>query len=181
MNTRKKLFSIAAVVAVSALWYACEPNEDNPLEQEVITSVKLEFTEMVSGDVSSFEYSDPDGEGGNAPTIQTIQLEAAKTYQVSINLYNESATPVDTITHEIEEHGEEHQFFFNTTGVSINVNITDMDVNNLPVGLESFWTTGAANSGTMRVTLKHLDGVAKDGNINTGETDIQIDFPISIN
>jgi hypothetical protein len=159
---------------------SCEPNEDNPNQQEIITTVRIVATPQLSGTPVSFEFNDPDGTGGNAPVIDTIFLAANTTYNVSLELYNEAITPVDTITNEIEEEGTDHQFFFVPTGITINTAYEDQDANGNPIGLLSAWSAGNAASGTLRLTLKHLGGIPKDGNITTGETDIQIDFPAVI-
>jgi len=172
--------SIFLLLAGCAILTSCEPNTDNPNEQEIVTTLRITATEVPVWTPLVFEFNDPDGDGGNAPTIDTLHLAASTTYQVSLELLNESVSPVDTITHEIEEEGTDHQFFFVPAGVSITASYDDQDSNGDPVGLHSTWTTGAASSGTLRLTLKHLDGLPKDGNINTGDTDIQVDFPVSI-
>jgi hypothetical protein len=68
---------------------------------------------------------------------------------------------------------------FKNITANINVTITDKDGNNLPVGLESLWTTGAASSGAINVVLRHQPGV-KDGTETPGDTDIDVVFPVNI-
>ena len=52
----------------------------------------------------------------------------------------------------------------------------------LPLGITSTWTAAvAAGTGTMNVTLKHKPGVKAAGDpVSKGETDISIDFKLSV-
>lgn len=172
--TKTKIFGL---LIISTFFVACEPNDHDHNEQELITTVRITATPQPSGTPLVFQFSDPDGDGGDAPIIDTIMLASSTTYDVSLEILNESVNPADTITNEIEEEATAHQFFFETTGVDINTVYNDLDSNGDPIGLLSVWTAGSISSGTFRLTLKHLDGIPKDNNINTGDTDIQIDFP----
>ncbi|MEZ4696908.1 MAG: hypothetical protein R2832_10875 [Rhodothermales bacterium] len=60
--------------------------------------------------------------------------------------------------------------------------ITDTDENSLPVGLEFTVTvsSGAAATGTLNVVLSHYDDVVKNGTTRSDESDIDIDFPVTI-
>jgi len=156
-----------------------------PNEEELITT--LTYTLNASGaDPVVLSFTDLDGDGGNAPTISGGTFAANTTYTGSVDLLNETETPAESITEEIEEEQEEHQFFYHATGLDLTVAYTDTDAKNQPVGLTTTLTTGAAGSGNLTITLRHEPnkdgaGVAA-GQIESagGETDIEVTFPVTI-
>lgn len=185
MKTKKStsvssLFAFLLVAGVSSVWmWSCSPeNPGNPNEEEVITSVVITATE--GSNSYTFAYSDPDGDGGNPPAIDTIVLSPSLVYNVTIDFLDETKNPVDTISAEILAEGDEHQIFFTVTSANLTTAYADMDINMAPIGLVSTWTTGAISTGTVMITLKHQPDGTKDGNITTGETDVEISFPIRI-
>lgn len=180
MKTNFKPVSLFTVIGMTAvvLLSSCEPNTDNPNDQEVITSVVITCTSP--SDTVSFGYSDPDGDGGNVPTIDTAFLTASTVYTASIEVLDETQNPVHDLTHHIEDEGDEHQFFFTFTNANITSAYADTDINGDPIGLVNTWTTGTASSGSIQVVLKHQPGGIKDGNSSTGETDISVTFPVII-
>ena len=105
-------------------------------------------------------------------------LAPGKTYDVSIELKDESKAPALDITDEVEEEGDEHQFYFVPSAVNITVSNLNTDALGLPLGTTSKWTTGAASTGVVKVVLKHKPGGIKAAGdlISKGETDIELDF-----
>jgi len=180
----KKQIKIILMLSLSsiAIFQACKPDDPAPVnESELITSVVLNFTDSATQQVLSFQFRDPDGPGGNNPTVfDTLQLKANSTYFVSTVLLDESKSPVDTISNEVEEEGDEHQFFYTPqNGIAVSVSYADQDVNGNPIGLATKWKTGATGSGSVLVVLKHQPG-EKNGSVATGETDVEVAFPASI-
>ena len=162
-----------------------DKNPAGPGEEELITTVILTLTETGTTNQVTAQFEDLDGDGGNAPVIGTLTLGAGKTYTGTIQLLNASVNPAEDITEEVEAESDAHQFFFTAEGGiagRVVVTITDLDVNNLPIGLEYTVTVsaGAAASGTLNVVLGHFDEVAKDGVTRSPETDVDIDFPVNI-
>jgi len=173
---------------------ACTDDDDNsvtpaaqvtPNEEELITTVNLTFkdTSSMTMDSLSFGFSDIDGPGGNAPTIDTIRLAAGKVYNLAIQFLDESdPMDVENITMEIEEEDDEHLVCFEPTGVSgLVIDKTDSD-GTYEVGLASQWSvSGIATStnGEITLTLRHQPG-SKDGTCIPGDTDVEVDFPIII-
>ena len=186
MNSSKYIFLFLAVAVFSFM--ACEDEDPViPVEEELITTLTVTLSPQGGGADVILNFSDPDGDGGMAPVIQGGTLAANTTYTGAIVLLNESETPAEDITEEIEEEDEEHQFFFSTTGgLDLQVAYADADSNGNPIGLATTHTAGAASSGTLTVILRHepnkdAQGV-KDGDITNagGETDIEVSFPITI-
>lgn len=166
-------------------------------DEEVINEVVLTFTPADGGDAIVVTWFDEDGEGVANPTIDDINLSAEATYEMSITLANTLGTEREDITVEIEEEGDEHMFFFEfTEDIFSNpagdgnvdsrddaVNYNDEDVNALPIGLSTNWTSGAATTeaGAFRIVLKHQpDLKTATSDATVGGTDIDIEFNISI-
>ena len=175
------------LLAMGLIFVSCEKDDpEPPVEEEVITTLTYTLSPDGGGADVVLSFVDLDGDGGNDPVITGGTLSANTTYSGSIVLLNETETPAEDVTEEIEEEDEEHQFFFETTvsGLSIAYNDTDEDGN--PIGLSSSVTTGSASSGTITVTLRHepdknASGVS-DGNIANagGETDIEVVFSVEV-
>lgn len=183
-----KQLMIPAFLLIFALMISgCSKDPDPVNEEEVITTLTMTWTPAGSGSPVVFQFRDPDGEGGNAPTITSGALTANTTYTVSMDLLNETETPAESITQEIIDEGTEHQFFFATTaGISLSFSYDDTDANGAPIGLETTMTTGDAATGKLQVTLRHDlnkggSGVAQGDITNAGgETDLQVEFDFVI-
>ena len=184
-NIRKAFvaLSVSAIVTSAIFLNGCGSddvvNPPDPNEQELITTLVINLTDSVTLAQTSFQFDDPDGEGGNPPTrFDTIVIGANRTYFAQIILLNKSVSPVDTISNEVLEEGVDHQFFFTTTDVSTVISYADADLNGNPIGLQTIWRDGAASNGKILVVLKHQPGskAPAPGNPNIGETDVQVDF-----
>jgi hypothetical protein len=174
----KNIITLSILTAFIAFGFtACKddnPKPENP--EELITTVKLLFTDSADNSNTAIAvFADPDGPGGNSPvTTDTIKLQPNKTYYASIILLDESKNPVDTISNEVAEEKNDHLFVYTTT-TTIGITVTDVDDNNLPVGLASKWKTQAPITGTTTVKLKHQPDI-KTGDPALGETDVEVGF-----
>ncbi|WP_051359942.1 hypothetical protein [Adhaeribacter aquaticus] len=180
----KKTFlksSLLLFLVAGALGSCKKDVEEPENEEELITTVTLTMQEVGSANTVTAVFRDPDGEGGNAPTkFDEIVLKPNAVYNTTITLMDESKSLAEDITKEIEEEAHEHQFFYTpAAGLNLTVAYDDKDKNNLPLGLKTKFTTGAASTGKLKVTLKHQPG-NKNNNITTGETDVEIDFTTKV-
>lgn len=181
-NPTKALF-----LATASLFLAsCSDDDNGPVnEEEVITTV---ITTLTNGSTTiTLTSRDLDGDGPNAPVVTVSgDLTANTVYNGEITFLNETVTPADNITTEVEEEGEEHQIFYQIPSALGTIGYTDFDVNAKPVGLTFTYTTGNAGTGNLTVTLRHLPnksaaGVAAGDITNAGgATDAQVSFPIVI-
>lgn len=181
------LYSLLVLLFLSPILTSC--SDDDPVipnEEELITTVTWLLTPVGGGDDVVMSFRDLDGDGGIAPVIVGGTLQADAEYVGSLQLLNETIDPVEDITEEVREEDLDHQFFFESNGLNIQVNYKDEDDNNNPVGLETDIITGLASDGTVTLTLRHepdksASGVA-DGDITNagGETDIEVTFPVTI-
>ena len=112
----KSKFFLFLFVTLSVGFIACEKEEPTiPNEEEVITTMRVYLTPSTGGNPIMFEFIDLDGDGGDPPTISSDSLANNSTYSGVIELLNETETPADTVTLEILEEAEDHQFFFTST------------------------------------------------------------------
>jgi hypothetical protein len=196
----------ALLLGLSLVTAACgddgevDPGEDN----EVITTVTLDFAPMGGGAVVSASFRDDDGDGGAAPTIDPVALTAGTTYTLSVRFLNELETPAEEITEEVEDESDQHQVFLtgsavigpataNTTG-PLTHTYADTDANGNPIGLDNT-IVAAAGTGDLTVTLRHMPPVndveqkvagladdVKTGGIASlpGNTDVSVDFDVTV-
>lgn len=167
-----------------AMWWFSSCKDDHPHEhneQELITKVVLTLTK--NGTVAAkATFSDKDGIGGAAPVIEGLTLEANTTYEGKIEFFDESKNPVEDVTKEILKERESHQVFYVPIPADLlTITYKDRDVNNLPVGLVVEIKTGSTGSGELTVILKHDLNKRAPNPIATGETDVEVKFPVVIN
>jgi hypothetical protein len=180
---------------------ACGDDPDVPDEQEVITTVILSF-QPVGGAPLTFEFDDPDGDGGDPPIIDDIVLPAG-TYTLAVGFENRLEDPPEDITEEIGDEADAHLVLFTGTAVvgpatdnlsgPLVHDYADLDANGLPIGLEN-QITASEGTGQLTVTLLHMppemppgkaaDSVdlVRDGGIAAagGSTDAQVTFEVTV-
>ncbi|HEV7348954.1 hypothetical protein [Telluribacter sp.] len=188
MNMNRKLFGWGLLMGMMVLLTDCrraddpEPQDEN----ELITTVRLHFTEQGTTTVNTFEYKDPDGDGGNAPTrFDQIRLKPNTTYNMTVEILDESKSPAENITEEIAEEADEHLMVYTATPASLlTYTYGDKDSRNQPLGLTGTARTGAAGTGTLKVQLRHQPPVngtpVKNGTAAPGSDDINLDFGLRV-
>ncbi|MFT3980305.1 MAG: hypothetical protein QM687_07545 [Ferruginibacter sp.] len=184
----KKFIIPAFICSAILLFSSCKKfAEGEGNDEELITTMKLNFTPVGGGTTQTFTFEDIDGAGGNTPVIDNISLAAGTTYNVSVELWNNAATPPENTTLEVETENEAHRFYYTpSAGSTISVSNLNNDDNGVPLGITSTWTVGTASSGTINVTLRHYPGTPPDKQISDpinspkSGTDITVDFNYTI-
>ena len=177
-------FSSLALALLLSMVACKDTSVDVEEENEIITTVKLNFTS--GGTTQTFVFNDPDGDGGNAPTkFDNISLKPNTSYTLTVELLDESKTPADNITNEVKTESDEHLFVFTPSPASLlTYTYGDKDPRNFPIGLTGTAQTGAAGTGKLKVQLRHQPPVngkeVKDGTPAPGSDDVNLDFNISI-
>ncbi|MGB4830616.1 MAG: hypothetical protein WBP31_04720, partial [Chitinophagales bacterium] len=102
MKKQTILFSVLGLLSLQVfLFSSCKEEEipEEPNEEELITTLILEFENTISGDVRTFEFRDTDGPGGSEPVdFDTIRLDDNSSYHITVSILNESVSPADDIT-----------------------------------------------------------------------------------
>jgi len=180
--------NIVTFIALSFLFTSCISDDDStPVlvnQEEVITTVIVSLTRAADGNTITFRSVDTDGEGPTEPVVTVSgNLETNTVYEGTVQFLNETESPAENITEEVEEEADEHQVFF-TTGSGFNAAITygNFDSNNNPLGTNFILETTDAGAGNFTVTLRHEPTKPNDGTLNGagGETDAQVVFPVTV-
>ncbi len=169
-----------------------KPVDTNP--QEVLTTILIKGYNLNDSSNSKYQFSykweDLDGDGANAPIIDSLILDTGIVYNCEILIIDKTKIPFDTVSNEIEEEKNEHQFFYapNTNLIGkFSTEILDFDDNNpkLPVGLKIKISTKSNQNyalpliGSLNIVLSHYDGVAKSTS-KSDESDIDVNFPVKL-
>ncbi|MCB0545250.1 MAG: hypothetical protein KDC61_06415 [Saprospiraceae bacterium] len=167
-----------AMLFTSLTFQACK-DDDTTTEQENITTVEVHLTGP--GMDMKFYWRDLDGPGGTAPVIDEITLPAmTDNIMCHLHVYDESKTPTDNITEEIEAENVDHLFVLTPTGADVSIASDDTDDNGAPFNLETLWTTGSASTGTLNIKLHHEPTDKANTASPGGETDFDVTFPVKI-
>jgi len=186
-NPLKNARTYFSVLALSGLLFTSCSDDDAPdpvNEEEVITTMTITLVPQGGGDTVTLQSRDLDADGPNPPVVEVSgPFTAGTTYNGSIVLLNETETPPENITEEVEEEAEEHQFFF-TVASSLSASISDENLDGAgnPLGTAFVFTAQGASTGTLTVTLRHDLKKPNDGTLSDagGETDIAQTFPLVI-
>jgi hypothetical protein len=178
---------VLGVVISSALVTSCKKDAVEDNEEEVITTMKLSFVPVGGGTTFTYQFDDADGPGGTAPVQDEILLAPSKTYNVTVQLLNKTATPVADITAEVKAESDAHRFYYEpAAGSNITVTGLDNDGNGVPLGITSIWATGAAATGKIKITLRHYPAVPPNKlaadlvNSSKSGTDMEVEFNAKI-
>ncbi len=181
----KNLYFLATVF-FTILLASCSKDNETPEavnEEELITTLKVTLVPVSDGDTIVLTTRDLDGDGPNEPVITvSSNLVAGVSYNGSIELLDETKSPADNITEEVEEEADEHQFFYTVgSGLDVTVTATNLDSNGNFLGTEFLLTSNAASSGSLTFTLRHEPTKPNEGLSSAGgETDIAATFSIIV-
>ena len=186
------------VVTATALLVAgaCSDNPSKPIEgagdPENISRVTVSLTPVGSSTAITSVRVDPDGTQlpqPVGPAQGTLTLTKGTTYNGTVTLLNDiDLHNVVDITNEVHNEANFHRFFytFSCAGVTVPVASLDLDTQTpaQPVGLhyQVVVAAGAASttSCTLNVQLHHFEQNKGDGTGTNFETDLDIDFPVTI-
>jgi len=193
---------IAAVVSSLALTACSDDGGTAENDNEVITTVILNFTPAGGGAAVTATFNDPDGDGGAAPTVDPVRLSPGN-YTLAVQFQNRLASPQEEITDEIRDEKNFHLLLFTGTAVvgpatsnatgPLTQSYADTDGNGLPIGLTDN-LVAAAGTGQLTVTLRHMPPeeppvkaantvmLAKAGGVDSigGSTDAQVNFAVTV-
>jgi len=202
--SKLSLLSLLLVPLATSLVACGEDGSGSQNAEEVISRVELVMVPMGGGASVTAVFDDPDGDGGEPPTIDAITLAMGTTYATSVRFLNALGTLPGDTTLEVSDGRDVHQVFFTGTavdgpasdhpGAALTHAYADTDVNGLPIGLEST-LVAAPGTGDLTITLRHLPPVndqavktaALAGEVRAsgftalaGATDAQVTFPVAV-
>ena len=174
-----------ALLASTLIFASCSDDDDNapdPVnEEEVITT--LTVTLESGSDTVVMQYQDVDGDGPDAATVTVSGPPSDNTsYNGSIVLLNETESPAENVTEEIEEEDDEHQFFYTIgSGLDVDTEYANFDGDGNPLGTMFVLNTGIPSSGGLTFTLRHEPNKPNSGLENAGgSTDIEVTFDVTV-
>lgn len=175
------------LVLAGFLFMGCSSDDDGPdpvNEEELITTMIVTLNPDTSGTVITLESRDLDGDGPDAPVVEVSgNMVAGTTYTGNILLLNETETPTENITSEVEEEDKEHQFFYTVgEGLDLITEYVNFDDDGNPLGTQIRVIAGAASTGVLTFTLRHEPKKPNDGTLADagGETDIAQTFTVTV-
>jgi len=193
---------LAAVVSCLAFAACSDDGGTAQNDNEVITTVILDFAPAGGGAAVTAMFNDPDGDGGAAPTIDPVRLSPG-TYTLTVQFQNRLASPQEEITDEIRDEKNFHLLLFTGSAVvgpatsnmagPLTQSYADTDGNGLPFGLTDN-IVAAAGTGQLTVTLRHMPPeeppvkaadtvmLARTGGVDSigGSTDAQVNFAVTV-
>lgn len=179
-----------AVIAAALFSQSCTKEPANPVipnQEELITTLIVDLIAHDNSDTAQFVFSDIDGPGGNAPIVLSEPLKQNTFYLINLTLLNEQVNLIYDLTPEINAEGAEHQFFYeNSIHPNAAITYMDGDIYGNPIGILVSLKTDVAQSGSLKITLRHMPNKfapgVKSGDITNagGETDIEVTFDVDI-
>ena len=196
LHRHHNLLRACAMASAMVLAASCKDKPSEPIEgagdPENISRVTVTLTPVGGGTVVTSMRFDPDGTSLPQPvgTAQgTLALTKGKTYSGTIDLLNDlDPNNVIKITDEVTDEANFHRFFYTFTcgGVSVPVSSLNRDTQSpsQPFGT-TFQvvvdaTAASTTSCNLHVELHHFETAKGDGTGATYDTDLSIDFPVTI-
>lgn len=165
-------FLSALLIGATVVFASCKKTEEQP--QENINVIKLKVG------TTTFTWSDTDGVGGKAPVIDTVKLGVNTNPTFSVELSDGSVSPAKDFTAEVIAEKNDHLFDYTVTGAKVSIANLSTDANGKPFGQSGTMNVTTASTGTLRIVLKHLPNKSAANPGTTGETDVDVVFPVVI-
>lgn len=183
------IMTLAAIALMTTIWSSCKKDEQNVTppdpENEIITTVKLVATNVAdTSDVHTAQWKDLTPNDGNPDlSLAAMTLKKDAVYTVAVSFLDETKTPADDITLEVQDRQNYHLICYSpATGLNLTVIRTDKDTNTpaMEVGLKSKFTTGAASTGNLNVALHHQPSGKNGTDCSLGSTDASVNFTVTV-
>ena len=173
INSISKSVAIASAIILS-LFSACKKDPPAPVsEQENLNVLKIKIG------TATFTWSDLDGPGGNAPKVDTIKVSPNVTLPTEIAVQNGSKNPVEDLTPNIITESKDHLFVYKPAA-NLAFSALSKDGNGKDFGQTATVKTTTAGNGSLQIILKHLPDKSATNPAATGESDIDVTFPVVI-
>ncbi|MBC8089753.1 MAG: hypothetical protein H7Z40_21015 [Phycisphaerae bacterium] len=195
-NNTRVLASVLIALATTVAT-ACGDDPTEPIEgggdPENISRVTVTLVPGSGATQTSFRV-DPDGTTLPLPVGAaqgTLALIKGQTYSGEVKLLNDlDPRNVIDITNEVRSEANFHRFFYTLTCAGVTVPVASLDKDTQtpvaqPLGIKFqllVSSTAATSSAcTLRVELRHFENAKGDGTGSVFDTDLAIEFPVTVN
>jgi len=162
LSTMKTIKLLSMLAFAGIVFTSCSDDDDpeEVHEEETITTMVVSLAPSGGGTTITLTSRDLDGDGFS----------------------NETESPAEDITAEVDEEGGEHQLIYEYQGAISSIDNLDTDGDGNDLGLAFDLVTGAAGSSTLTVTLRHEPTKPNDGTLSGagGSTDFTATFSITV-
>jgi hypothetical protein len=167
-----KFLSKIALLGLIIAVFSCK-KEEKVQEQENLNVLKIKIGAAI------FTWSDTDGVGGATPKVDTIKLTPNTTFDVELTVQDGSKSPVFDATPEIIAEKNDHLFVYKSTG-NFTISNYSKDGNGKDFGQTAKLQTVSTGNGSLQILLKHLPDKSATDPSKTGETDMDVSFPVVV-
>lgn len=173
MQKKSFLKITLAVLAVACVTFtSCKKTDEDAQENLNVLKIKI--------GANTYTWSDLDGLGGAAAKIDTIKLTPNGTFATEITIQDGAASPVKDYTPEIIAEKDAHLFVYRVIGANLAVTNLAKDGKSKDFGQTASAKTTTASAGSLQILLKHDPDKSAADPSKTGETDIDVLFPVVI-
>ena len=180
------LFSLCILTLLTAASACNKDDTPKPVEQELITTVRLTLTKVSDSSIRTFTYKVENGFTDPSGTVQidTIRLNSNSVYDAVVTLLNEKESPAKDITAEVVSESDDHLFLYTyvagSGGPSLSISNGNRDGSNEPFNQTFRLTAAGAGLGSLTVSLIHepTDKYATSTNTAGGKTEVEATFPV---
>jgi hypothetical protein len=191
------LFIIASLLIITS---CSKDDPEHSHEEELIDKVTLTITNQAGGDpqviISEDDdhanegghvHGDDDDHGDEGEHVE-IDLAPNSTYDVEVKFENtQNPDGVENVTLEVIEEADDHHVLYELVGLSnftiVSAEDDYKDSEGNALNIKTTWTTGAAESGDVRLYLIHKP-TSKTGttraDFGDGPDDAKVDYEIHI-
>lgn len=171
------MYKFISVLAVCCVTLSCDKTTKT-IPVEGITTLRLVFSQP-GGNKLTYEFKDIDGIGGADPVADEIRLPPLNVFDCTVELLNESVTPVKDWSATVRARADIHLLLYSATNDVLRFSNLDTDANGRPFGMK-LQVASKTGSGSMKVVLKHEVDKTSDNPSATGVTDVEAVFPVKI-
>ena len=175
---------ISAFIQINACKKQVSSTNEPQNENELISTVRLNFIDTATNDTLQFTWQQIGGPG-TAIAVDSVSLKPTISYLGYIEILDETKSPVFVVSDEIKIEANAHLFNYLSSTSRLQIINTDSDfhVPPLELGLQFLARTNSVGElkGSLEVLLRHYTPASpKALSLNNGTTDIDVIFPLKV-
>lgn len=175
---------ISAFIQITACKKQVSSTNEPQNENELISTVRLNFIDTATNDTLQFTWQQMGGPG-TAIAVDSVSLKPNTSYQGYIEILDETKSPVFVVSDEIKVEANAHLFKYISSTTRLQVSNTDSDFHVPPIelGLQFLARTNSDGNinGTLEVLLRHYTPESpKALSLENGTSDMDVIFPLKV-